>query len=349
MKIAIVNDGLMAVEAMRRVILRAPGHRVAWVARDGTEAVEQCARDTPDLILMDLVMPKMDGVEATRQIMARTPCAIVVVTASVRRNTSKVFEAMGAGALDAVNTPVLDHPGAPNSAAALLAKIEIIARLVGAGGPAKQGPGKEPGARALESQHDPLVAIGASAGGPAALAKILSGLPAHFPAAVVVVQHVDAQFAQGLANWLQSQTALPVRLAQDEDRPQAATVLLAGREEHLALASPMRLTYTRHPLDAVYRPSVDVFFKSVNRFWPGRVIGVLLTGMGRDGAQGLKLLRDAGHDTIAQDAGTSAVYGMPKAAAELNAAAEILALDKIGPRLTNMLAHKATAHARKTH
>src|SRR5437899_1419114 len=114
MRIAIVNDMLMAVEAMRRVLAKAPQHHVAWIARDGVEAVEQSSRDTPDLILMDLIMPKMDGVEATRRIMANNPCAIVVVTATVEGNSSQVFEAMGAGALDAVNTPILAGAGSPN-------------------------------------------------------------------------------------------------------------------------------------------------------------------------------------------------------------------------------------------
>ena len=115
MRIALVNDVLPAVEAMRRVILSAEEHRVAWVARDGAEALELCVRDTPDLILMDMIMPGMDGVEATRRIMARAPCAIVVVTANVRDNSSKVFEALGAGALDAVNTPVLERSAASES------------------------------------------------------------------------------------------------------------------------------------------------------------------------------------------------------------------------------------------
>src|SRR5712671_5800075 len=139
MRIAIVNDMLMAVEAMRRIIVEARRDQILWIARDGAEAVARCAEDRPDLILMDLIMPKMDGVEATRQIMARTPCAIVVVTANVSDNSSKVFEAMGAGALDAVNTPVLESPGAGNGAAALLAKIETIRRLLG--GDRRQGTG----------------------------------------------------------------------------------------------------------------------------------------------------------------------------------------------------------------
>jgi two-component system response regulator WspF len=346
MRIAIVNDMLMAVEAMRRVITRAPGHQVAWTARDGVQAVEACARDRPDLILMDLFMPNMDGVEATRRIMAATPCAIVVVTADVQTTASKVFEAMGAGALDAVNTPVLVSQTGNGTASsdALLAKIAVISRLVGTGAGARSQKSEVRSQRtdggSLASDLCPLssdlVAIGSSAGGPAALAKVLSALPANFPAAVVIIQHVDAQFAQGLADWLDYQSPLRVRLAREGDRLEASQVLLSGAEQHLAFAGPTRLTYTHAPEEDSYRPSVDVFFRSVERFWQGRVVAVLLTGMGRDGAEGLKRLRERGHHTIAQDAATSAVYGMPKAAAELDAAAEILALDKIGPCLANM-------------
>src|SRR6266568_2883995 len=140
MRIAIVNDMMLAVEALRRVVAGARQHQLAWIAHDGAEAVELCARDRPDLILMDLIMPKMDGVEATRRIMAKTPCAILVVTANVSDNTSKVFEAMGAGALDAVNTPVLASSGNGDGATALLAKIETIRRLIGPGGVEKHFP-----------------------------------------------------------------------------------------------------------------------------------------------------------------------------------------------------------------
>src|SRR5512140_3074866 len=132
MRIAIVNDIALAVEAVRRVVLQTREHQLAWIARDGAQAVQLCARDVPDLILMDIIMPRMDGVEATRRIMTDTPCPIVVVTANVDDNSSKVFEAMGAGALDAVNTPVLECPGACKGAHALLSKIETIRRLVGA-------------------------------------------------------------------------------------------------------------------------------------------------------------------------------------------------------------------------
>src|SRR5437764_1884181 len=138
MRIAIVNDVALAIEAMRRVIASGHEHELAWTARDGAEAVERCAGDRPDLILMDLIMPKMDGVEATRRIMTQTPCAIVVVTANVTTNSSKVFEALGAGALDAVNTPVLESPAAGDGSSALLSKIETIRKLIGGSGGRKR-------------------------------------------------------------------------------------------------------------------------------------------------------------------------------------------------------------------
>lgn len=333
MRIAIVNDLFMAVEAIRRILTSAGGHQIAWIARDGAEAVERCARDRPDLILMDLIMPRMDGVEATCQIMAKTPCPIVVVTASVNDHASQVFQAMGCGALDAVNTPVLTDPGDLLGAQALLKKIETIRKLIGVGSShsAEAAAGGE--AQLEVTRNAELVAIGASAGGPLALAKLLGALPADFSAAIVIVQHVDEQFAEGLAAWLRQHTRLGVRLAEDRDRLSAGTVYLAARENHLVLTSAQLLAYTRQPEDCSYRPSVDVFFTSVVKHWPGKVVGLLLTGMGRDGAEGLKALREHGHHTIAQDQATCAVYGMPKAAAELDAAIQILPLGEIAPAL----------------
>jgi two-component system response regulator WspF len=344
MRIALVNDVTMAVEAMRRVVSRARQHQIAWVARDGEEAVRLCGQDTPDLILMDLIMPNMDGIEATRRIMAANPCAIVAVTASVEGNSSKVFEAMSVGALDAVNTPVLEDSPEGNGGDALLAKIETIRRLIGDGRDRAPNPPSDATPPAPHS-HETLVAIGSSAGGPAALARVLAKLPSTFPAAIVIVQHVDSQFMPGLADWLDSQSALRVRLAREGDRPEPGTVLLAGSEDHLTFASPTRLAYTRQPADCSYRPSIDVFFRSVRKLWRGDIIGVLLTGMGRDGAEGLLGLRHKGHHTIAQDKASSAVYGMPKAAAELNAATEILALDNIANRLSNILLQARKANA----
>jgi two-component system response regulator WspF len=344
MRIALVNDVVTALEAMRRVIVSTREHRVAWIAHDGAEALELCGRDTPDLILMDLIMPRMDGVEATRRIMARTPCAIVVVTANVSHRSAKVFEAMGVGALDAVNTPVLERPGERGSAGALLAKIETIHRLIGAGRRKSPLTLPPPLARHSIQHHSQLIVIGASAGGPTALAKVLAPLPAAFPAPVVIVQHVDAQFVAGLASWLGSQTALRVRLAREGDRPEAGTALLAGGDSHLVFTGPTRLAYTDGPVNCSYCPSIDLFFNSADRYWSGDMMGILLSGMGRDGAEGLRALHARGHHTIAQDRSSSAAYGMPGAAAELHAASEILALDKIGPRLLNLVTQKIRAY-----
>lgn len=330
MRIGIVNASLPAAEALRRAITSGSQHEIIWIARSGENAIARCAKDLPDAILMDLVMPGMDGIETTRRIMAATPCAIVVVSTNINDQSAQVFEAMGAGALDAVNAPVVNAAGGFNGAKPLIQKLDQISKLVSRADANRGGPA------ARRTDRGRLVVLGASAGGPAALASVLTSLPKDFTAAIIIVQHVDPQFASGLATWLNHHSHLPVRLAEEGDRPQPGVVLVAAREEHLVFTSPVRLGYTRVPAEYSYRPSVDVFLKSVDHYWKGEVVAVLLTGMGRDGAEGLRVLRESGHRTIAQDRQTSAVFGMPKAAADLKAAGEILALDKIGPRLANM-------------
>ena len=338
MKIGIVNDLPMAVQVLRRAVTSRPEHQVIWIARDGAEAVAMCAKATPDLVLMDLVMPGMDGVEATRRIMAATPCAILVVTFNVGANSVRVFEAMAQGALDAVDTPALDVGNIRESTASLLAKIDTVSKLIGEKNILLNS--KDNDYPSQPARQNCLVAVGASAGGPAALAKVLSGLPENFPAAIVVVQHVDQQFAAGMALWLSEHSTLPVRIAKEGDCPARGIVLLAATSDHLVLKAPDRLGYTSEPKDYVYRPSVDVFFESVNLRWRGTAVGVLLTGMGRDGALGLKALRSKGHYTIAQDQATSAVYGMPKAAAAAAAAVDILPLENIAAKLISALGGK---------
>jgi two-component system response regulator WspF len=335
-RIGLVNDMPIALEAMRRALALAPQHQIIWTAADGAEAVDCCRRDLPDLVLMDLLMPKMGGVEATRRIMAETPCAILLVTACVDANTPYVFDALGHGALDAIDTPVLGQSAAGAGAIPLLQKIAAIDTLIADDRPMlvrAQPSGMAPAKRPC------LVAIGASAGGPAALAEVLQGLPCDFPACVVIVQHIDENFAPGLVMWLQQQSAMPVRIASDGEPITPGTVLMAMPGNHLK-CDPDRLRYSVEPASHAYRPSIDVFFNSIDGRWAGDTIGVLLSGMGRDGAQGLKALRDHGHHTIAQDRATSAVYGMPAAAAKILAAIDILPLQDIAPRLIDMMGTK---------
>ena len=335
MRIAIVNDLSLAVEILRRIVLDSAVHKVAWVAQTGEEAVRKCDADTPDLILMDLFMPDMDGVEATRRIMYASPCPILVVTATMEDNAGKVFEAMGHGALDAINTPMMGSgESARKSRDALLKKIAIIEKL---SRNSQVSPIQRQSKAAPGPKVSSLIAMGASTGGPKALAEILSRMPANLGAGILIAQHVDGEFSAGMAKWLDEQSPLSVRLAEVGAYPSRGTALLAGKNDHLVLTANLDLAYIKEPIATPFRPSVDVLFKSVAAHWPSMGIAVLLTGMGRDGAEGMKMLHRVGWHTIAQDEATSVVYGMPKAARDLGAASEILPIDQIAPAILRRL------------
>ncbi len=336
MKVAIVNDIVMAAEVLKRLVLSVPGYEVPWLAYDGEEAVKKCQANKPDLILMDLMMPGMNGAEATKQIMALCPCAILIVTASVSGNISKVFEAMGNGALDVTAMPVLGNDIGGESTKKLLDKIEMMQRLIGKAPPPPPLSPPHP-AVAISDTTPPLVVIGASTGGPLALSTILSRLPDSFPAAVTVVQHVDGPFVENLVGWLGEQCSLPVKIAREGAIPRAGVVLIAGTNQHMVLTKHLQIHYTMHPSTLTYRPSVDVFFDSVARHWPQKGVGVLLTGMGKDGAQGLRSLKDLGWPTIVQDEESCVVFGMPKAAIDSGAATAVVPLEAIAQELLRVV------------
>jgi two-component system response regulator WspF len=335
MKVAIINDSRSATEVLRRILATRPQFQLLWSASSGEEGLRLASLKQPDIVLMDLVMPGMDGAETTKRLMQSTPCVVLIVTATTVGNRNLVFEAMGHGALDAVNTPTLGIQGDMAGARPLLQKLQTVARLV------VPKPDKVKlstlGTAVVHPPHEglfpALVAIGASTGGPQALATVLSHLPADLPAAVLIAQHVDHLFAPALAEWLQQHCALPVKVAADKEAVMPRGVWLAGSDDHMICGPDGRIRYTQHPRNTAYRPSADVLFTSMIDA-PARLrVGVLLTGMGRDGAVGLLGLRNAGGLTLAQDASSSVVYGMPKAAAELKAATEILPLAEIGPRI----------------
>jgi two-component system response regulator WspF len=334
MRIAIVNDMALAREVLRRLVLSAPGHEVAWMAEDGAVAVRKAAQDRPDLILMDLIMPVLDGVEATRRIMAQSPCPILLVTSSVTGNFNMVYRAMGYGGFDAVNTPTLGPDGAVRDGEGILARIAKLARVQQNPESTvwKPAPATDSGAgsrRVSVSGLHPILALGASTGGPDALACILNALPPGFPAGVVVIQHIAAEFGPSLANWLQGRTSLPVRLACDGGAIEPGEVTLAATNDHLVMRPDRSLAHTTDPVDYPYRPSIDVFFNSLAAAWPRPGIAVLLTGMGSDGAHGLLQLRQLRWHTITQDQASCIVYGMPKAAVDIQAASQVLPLSHI--------------------
>ncbi|MFH7320472.1 chemotaxis response regulator protein-glutamate methylesterase [Desulfurivibrio sp. D14AmB] len=341
MRIGIVNDMTMAVESLRRILATTPEHQVVWIAYDGAEAVRKCAENLPDLVLMDLLMPVMDGVEATRRIMKETPCPILVVTASVGGNSSQVFEAMGAGALDVATTPVFDLHGTREKCNEFLQKLALIEKLIGHSRRKLPSKARPPAVSAVSAvsatRKEWLLAIGSSTGGPQALSKILSGLPADFPAAVVIIQHMDEKFTPGMTDWLGRQSKLPVRLLTAGRPPEPGVVLVPCTKDHAVLDEKGNLAYIRGGAEDFYHPSVDIFFNSVARNWPGHCVGVLLTGMGRDGAAGLLAMRQRGWLTIAQDQASSVVYGMPKAAVDLGAAKQVLPVDQIAAAISSRL------------
>ncbi|VAW87699.1 Chemotaxis response regulator protein-glutamate methylesterase CheB [hydrothermal vent metagenome] len=318
MRVAIVNDSLFAVDCLRKIVISG-GHNVAWIAHNGVEAVAACLIDRPDIILMDLYMPEMNGIEATRQIMSQAACPVLVVTSDVQQHAARTFEAMGQGALDAVNTPQLGLSGDLLGGQELLHKISIIRSLT-------QDMNVSESANVVRDTKQfqppavPLIVIGASSGGPAVLATILSALPETLQAAIIIVQHVDERFADELALWLDEQSKLKVRIAVKGDAPVVGEVLIAKTNDHLVLNSESRISYCSNPVDKVYRPSVDVFFDSIHKHWSGNVIALMLTGMGADGAEGLLKLHSSGVTTLVQNKESCAVYGMPKAAVKLGAA-----------------------------
>jgi len=362
MQVGIVNDLRVVAEALRRLIADTPGFQVAWVAFDGEAAIEKYRDHPVDIVLMDLIMPGLDGVETTDALMKIRPCAILVVTATVTGNRELVYAAMGKGALDAVNTP---DASSPTGIAEFRRKLLTVSRLVkhaahpthrvpqvrtlGPGLPQMPAPAASPFARpSASSARRPvashpdnrtptLIGIGASTGGPQAIATILRALPPDFNAAIVIVQHLDRQFVPGLQRWLQRETQLPIRLATEDEPLHRGGVWLADCENHLIVRPSkdggLHLHYTEEPVDTPHRPSVDTFMESLAQLRGIHRCGVLLTGMGADGAAGLLALHESGAPTFAQDPASCVVYGMPAVALKLGAVQEPTLLTDIAPRL----------------
>lgn len=322
MKIALVNPSVEVLELCEKAIDSVAACEHIWSARTKEEALKKASLSQPDLVIMGLELAP----DCIRLIMKDYPCTIIVATIDVPKRAGQVFEAMGAGALDVV-TIELDENGVPRR---LIEKICMIRLLMAKGDESVTHAGQV----VSFAKTPPLVVIGCSTGGPAALLTILKSFENRMDFAIVVVQHVDEKFAPGLADWLSKHTKIPVNVAIHGSLPQTGKVLIASANDHLVMTRNCRLRYTPYPIEKPYRPSVDVFFESLSQFWPVKGTAIILTGMGSDGAVGLKLLRDSGWHTIAEHEQSCVVYGMPKAAVELGGAMEILPIDQIGPALT---------------
>ncbi|WP_419781688.1 chemotaxis response regulator protein-glutamate methylesterase [Maridesulfovibrio sp.] len=324
MRIGIVNDQAAAVDVLKKVVTSA-GHEVVWIAHNGSKSIEKCSANVPDIVLMDLVMPVLDGAGATEGIMKKCPCPVLIVTSSIEGNSTKVFEAMGAGALDVVTTPVLNATGEIEGGEDLLSKISVIGKLQG-GSRIREVVKPVPRVREVP----PLLAIGSSTGGPSALASLLGALPADFPAAIAIAQHVDGHFSENLAQWLDSQTELKVRLARSGEILKPGMVVIAPGDRHMRMTHGGSVELTNGPGENLYVPSVDVLFDSLCcAGFPSNSAALLLTGMGADGARGMLELRNSGWMTVAQDKESSVVWGMPGAAVKMGAAREVRSIEEI--------------------
>ena len=340
MRIALAHENTGQLNVLRETLARLPGPSIIWSATDDESLLRQYLEDTPDLLLLSVNFNATGCPALVERLLRRGPSGILLISQSVASDTGKVFQAMGKGALDVVTMPDAEGDALAVQKTELITKVKSIALLLG-----------HVWTRATTQPkiHDhtdkagfPLVVFGASTGGPGVLAQVLKRFPIDFPAAVVVIQHVDEHFAPNFANWLSKQTPLSTQIVEQETRPQAGHIYVAGTGNHMVLNKEGCLCYREQPDNVSYRPSVDVFFHSVVRNWPGTAIAVLLTGMGSDGADGLLALRRAGCLTIAQEQSSCAVYGMPRAARELGAATMTLKPDDIATTIIGRVASRTS-------
>ena len=345
MKIGIANTSQTSQEILVRILGTVPHWKICCKAATDVDTILQCALDCPDLLLIDVNFLVKNGLEVIDTLIKKSPCAIVITTDNIKENASIVFEAMGHGALDVVKIPDENQ----KEIGSFIKKFEQYEILLGKTPPKYKcetlGSSSQMAKSIyLEVALPSLILMGASTGGPLALAKILSAFPQDSKASIIIIQHVDEQFARGFVEWLQLQTKLTVCLAENGVRPAEGVVLVAGTNHHLVMTSDLTLKYTEVSLGDIYHPSIDVLFSSVAKEWPEKSIAVLLTGMGKDGAVGLKALRDVGWRTFVQEEESCVIFGMPKAALDLEAAEKALDLDNISKEILTILKDKEQAN-----
>ncbi len=389
-KILIVEDSPTIATLLRRLIESDAQFQLVGIANDGAEAIRMTSRHHPQVITMDVNMPRMSGLEATEYIMAHTPTPILVLTASLgSQDVDLSFKMLSAGALEIIEKPAAEEWGEAGQKLLerlkLLSRIKVITHLRGKAKPGQASPpaantipSSSNGASALQTttptrpvsprevndatkpldpskiyrppnlhQKPPLVAgpppldkaligrkfkaigIAASTGGPPALARLLKDLPADFPLPILLVQHIPSGFSVGLADWLNGETPLQVKNAAEGEIPVPGTIYLSTDDHHITVNREGRIHLDDSPARFSLRPSADVTFESMARAWPGETLSVILTGMGRDGSEGMYSLKQSGGYNIAQNEASCVIFGMPKSAIERGVIDKILPLDQI--------------------
>jgi two-component system chemotaxis response regulator CheB len=331
-RVLIADDSLVAREMLATILNSDPEIEVVGQAMDGEEAVAMTARLRPDLITMDIHMPKMDGLQATERIMAYTPTPILVVSSSVRgEGVGSAFDALALGALEVIKKPEprdwadLERIGRDViRKAKVLANVRVITHIRGRREQREAQAARIGGVAGGRS----LIAIGSSTGGPTALLAVLGRMPADLKVPVLVAQHIADGFVPGLVNWLNAGCAINVVLAEEGVQPEAGTAYFAPTGANMVIESGI-IRFREPSKGQLYIPSADTLFESVARCYGKRAVAILLTGMGADGAEGMKHLHELGAATIAQNEATCTVYGMPKAAVDLGAVEQVLGVNDI--------------------
>ncbi len=348
-RVVVVDDSPTATQLLVALLQSTEGIQVVGVGANGEDAVRLASRLRPNVLTMDVRMPKMDGLEATRRIMRETPTPIVIVTSSkMRGDVDLTFEALRAGALAIVNKPGLSDPETCNQVVQTvrnMANVPVVRRWDTEERRISQprlASKSLPGDKSLlpTDGKDPLriqlIGIASSTGGPGVLASILGALPRDFMLPILIVQHITAGFATGLAEWLDSVIPLRVILAGHGDVPRPGTVLLAPDDYHMQVnVRGVIELYKGQPYKGL-RPSANYLFHSLARSYGARALGIILTGMGDDGAEGIQALYEAGGLTVAQDEPSCVVYGMPREAVARQAIDQVLTPDEISLLLNQL-------------
>ncbi|MCC6525356.1 MAG: chemotaxis response regulator protein-glutamate methylesterase [Polyangiaceae bacterium] len=339
MRVLVVDDSAVVRRSLERILGEDPEIGRVDTAASGAIALRKLERFDPDLVTLDLEMPGLDGLATLRQLMQRAPRPVILLSAHSAAGAARTLEALEEGALDFVQKPGgLTSESIAQVAPVLVAKVKALARRRRAAPTVARG--KVARLAMPRSGQVDVVAIGASTGGTEALRAILGGLPADFPAGLVLVQHMPAGFTAAFARRLDELSALEVKEAAHRDLVRPGRALLAPGHSHMVVRREDGVGFVeldRRPAVGGHRPSVDVLFESTLEAYGARTLGVLLTGMGRDGARGLCAIRQAGGTTLAQDEASSVVFGMPKAAIQAGGAVHVLGLGDIAPALRRLV------------
>ena len=345
-KVLIVDDSHTTMEYLKYLLDSDDEIMIVGIAENGEEAVELSKKKRPDVILMDINMPRMNGFEATRIIMENNPVPIIIMSAIHDVNeTAVVFRAMEAGAVTLLNKPCrIDHPDYERDSEDLLqnvklmSEVKVVTRRKFTGKTAKEPESKPPAVKPVAMPGEiRVIAIGASAGGPPVLQEILLKIPKNFPVPILIVQHISSGFIDGLTKWLSQSTDCAIHVAAHGEILLPGHIYFAPDDYHMGVDGSGRIVLSMAKPENNSRPSISFLFRSVADVYGATVAGVLLTGMGKDGADGLKLMRDKGAVTIAQDKESSLVHGMAGEAIKLDAAVYELSSESIADTLIDLV------------